>query len=861
MSDLNKPFSLAGPCKKSRRLKIALFVLLAILSIAVVVAPPSYADINFTWDRAVYWDTQYPSAWSGGGTAIRDALEYVGYEILDADQLKAWMDARIGDGRPSVVVFCRDIAPDTVVESMSFGCTLRRYLDAGGKIVWYADIPMYYQGHFDGTRTGWGPDGSINTLGFNAANAPWDREEEVILTPEGLNWGLTETWQSVRPTSPSGLRVLAKDNSGYAAAWVKHYVPGDSYRGFVRLFDRGGAPNFNDIQRVAEYPHRPEPTVFDNQAESEDDIIGTFFYPWYRNPDTSGFWFHWEGDGCIPPVTWPANYLPNYPDSSWNPSVQLYDNTDTKVLRWQDKAMARAGIDIAVASWWGIGGYEDAAFAEAIRTCKSVQWCIYYEMEAYGDPTPQRIYDDIKYVVDTYSPTRNYAKIDGKWLVMVYGAGGEEAASRWRDAKTMLAVDGYNLYLNGNVGEVSSKTAPNPWDSIHSYCPIVRQGFTDTLLPYADDSAWISPGFWAWVEDPRLERSLSEFKSAWNNIVANRESYRFILIETWNEWHEGTQIEPGQEIVRDPSGYYPAGYDYGYDFIDAIGPAAINKLHWRSTGHRPIPPVRLEAEEMIWEEGVLAESPSKCRISEEDIRIGSSIFVPNPSDVIFNVRVKSVLHKVGRREPVWPELVLYLDDAAVCQWEVQSSTYKDYSSVVSLNKGIHKVEVGFNETVFSDGDIVVDFVDVNQTFIEIPPVPPVIDREDFETGDFSIFDWKFSGHTSWTITSEEKNSGTYSAQAGSISDNKSSTLRVELDCISGDISFYFKVYSESDFDYLKFYINGVKQDEWSGEQGWTKVSFPVTAGVRTFEWTYSKDSSTSIGSDTAWIDDIVFPIN
>jgi len=272
----------------------------------------------------------------------------------------------------------------------------------------------------------------------------------------------------------------------------------------------------------------------------------------------------------------------------------------------------------------------------------------------------------------------------------------------------------------------------------------------------------------------------------------------------------------------------------------------------------------LEAEEMIWEEGALVESTSMCRIPEEDIRIGSSIFIPNSNDVIFTVRAKAVLHKVGRREPVWPELVLYLDDTPAAQRQIQSSTYQDYSDVVSLSKGIHKVEVGFNESVASDGDIVVDFVDVNQTSIEIPPappVPPVIDREDFETGDFSIFDWTFSGYASWTVTSEEKNSGTYSAQAGSISDNKSSTLKVELDCISGDISFYCKVYSEPDFDYLKFYINGVKQDEWSGEQDWTKVSFPVTAGIRTFEWTYSKDSSTSMGSDTAWIDDIVFPIN
>ena len=849
MRSLSEAFGLSGPLYQSGKLTIPLPVLLAIGLMAVVIAAPSYAEPDLTWDRAAYWDVRYPTCFTHG-RSLRDSFEFDGYKILDADQLKTWMDARITDGAPSVVVFCQDIAPDTVVESASSACTLRRYLDAGGKIVWYADIPMFYQGHSDGTDTGWGHDGSIHILGFNAAGAPWDSEDEVAFTADGRNWGLTETWRSKRPTSRSGLRVLARDASGNAAAWVKHYVPDDTYRGFVRLFDRSGEPNFNDVRRAAEYPNVPEPFVFDNQAESEDDIIGVFYYPWYRNPAVSGYWKHWKSGSYSPPATWSAYYLPSYPDSTWNPSVQLYDCSDTELLRWQDRAMARAGIDIAIASWWGIGGYEDVAFAKAIRTCKSVQWCIYYEREAYGDPSPQKIYDDIKYVIDNYGPTRNYAKIDGKWLVLVYGSGGEEAADRWRNAKAMLASDGYDVYLNGDKA-----AAPDPWDSVHSYRPVVYQGLTDTL-PNVDDSAWIAPGFWKVPEErPRLEHSLSEFTSAWNNIVENRDSYRFILIETWNEWHEGTQIEPGQEIVPDPSGYYPAGYDYGYDFIDVIGPAAVNELHWRSTGHRPVPPVRLEAEEMIWddERKVLEESPTECRIIEPDIRIGSSIFVPNPSDVIFTVRAKAVLNSVERLLR-WPELVLYLDDTPAAQWQVESSTYEDYSDVVSLDKGIHKVEVGFDEPSGSYWDLVVDFVDVNAIFIENPPV------EGFETGDFSMFDWTFSDDASWNVTVEEKNSGTYSAQAGSIEDDETTTLIVTLDCISEDISFYCKVSSESRCDYLRFYIDEVKQDQWSGEQGWIQVSFPVTEGTRTFKWTYSKDGSDSEGSDTAWIDEVVFPV-
>jgi len=131
---------------------------------------------------------------------------------------------------------------------------------------------------------------------------------------------------------------------------------------------------------------------------------------------------------------------------------------------------------------------------------------------------------------------------------------------------------------------------------------------------------------------------------------------------------------------------------------------------------------------------------------------------------------------------------------------------------------------------------------------------------DFETGDFGRLTWEHSGDASWAISSAEKNSGNYSAQAGSIVDDQSTTLQVTLDCISGNIIFYRKVSSESNFDYLQFYIDGVRKRRWSGREDWTAVSFPVTAGTRTFEWTYSKDDSASGGHDTAWIDDIVFPI-
>jgi len=140
------------------------------------------------------------------------------------------------------------------------------------------------------------------------------------------------------------------------------------------------------------------------------------------------------------------------------------------------------------------------------------------------------------------------------------------------------------------------------------------------------------------------------------------------------------------------------------------------------------------------------------------------------------------------------------------------------------------------------------------------PFPSVLSGEDFESGDFSKFPWGHSGDASWTITSQQKYAGSYSARAGSIDNSESSVLQVTLDCVSGDITFYVKASCETYYDSLRFYIDGSEKGRWSGNQDWTMESFPVAAGTRTFKWVYLKDGSVSELSDTAWIDDIEFPI-
>ena len=132
--------------------------------------------------------------------------------------------------------------------------------------------------------------------------------------------------------------------------------------------------------------------------------------------------------------------------------------------------------------------------------------------------------------------------------------------------------------------------------------------------------------------------------------------------------------------------------------------------------------------------------------------------------------------------------------------------------------------------------------------------------EDFETGDFTKFDWEFAGNQNWTIVTTGAYEGIYSAKSGTISHNQNTEMKLTMDVASNDsIAFYRKVSSEATYDFLEFYIDNSMISEWSGNVDWSRVAFAVTAGEHTFRWRYFKDGSVSTGSDCGWVDFIELP--
>jgi len=130
--------------------------------------------------------------------------------------------------------------------------------------------------------------------------------------------------------------------------------------------------------------------------------------------------------------------------------------------------------------------------------------------------------------------------------------------------------------------------------------------------------------------------------------------------------------------------------------------------------------------------------------------------------------------------------------------------------------------------------------------------------EDFEKGKLGA-GWSSSGNSLWYVTSEERHAGKCSARAGSISDDETTSLTLRTNVTEGRISFWRKVSSQPMDDVYSFSIDGDVQEDLSGEQGWKEVSFPVSAGTHTFVWEYKKDSDSSLGADTVYLDDVSIP--
>jgi len=286
-----------------------------------------------------------------------------------------------------------------------------------------------------------------------------------------------------------------------------------------------------------------------------------FYYPWYGNPDVdggSGRWSHWSG------VDQDARQIAS---STHYPSLGPYDSHDPKLIAQHCAWAKQAGVDGFIVSWWGKGSFCDRAMERLLQGCQDgkLSATIYYETVPRPQ-TPQAAAQDVLYLLNRYGDHPAWLCVDGKPVVFVYGrAVGELGLRGWLNVISQVN----RQYARGAVflGDQFSRPAAAVFDGLHTYN--TAGALRDKALPEVEE--WAKATYPAWVQTADAFRRIStltvipgyddtkirkpglrvermdgaSYRRQWEEAI--RADPHWILITSWNEWHEGSEIEPSVE--------------------------------------------------------------------------------------------------------------------------------------------------------------------------------------------------------------------------------------------------------------------------------------------------------------------------
>ena len=124
-----------------------------------------------------------------------------------------------------------------------------------------------------------------------------------------------------------------------------------------------------------------------------------------------------------------------------------------------------------------------------------------------------------------------------------------------------------------------------------------------------------------------------------------------------------------------------------------------------------------------------------------------------------------------------------------------------------------------------------------------------------EAVDAPALTWSMDRLIPWNIDLETTHDGEDAARSGAIGDRASSNLST---VVTGPatLSFWWRVSSETNYDFLSVLVDGSPAGTISGEVDWARRELALTAGPHTVTWRYSKDDNTVGGKDAGWVDQV-----
>jgi len=328
--------------------------------------------------------------------------------------------------------------------------------------------------------------------------------------------------------------------------------------------------------RVAAAPPRvvaaPPPRVVAPPQDKLDTHIYAFYYAWYQNPKVDGLWAHWNHkhldhwDASVRARHTAFVHDPELRDvgASFYPTLGAYSSADDAIIEAHFLQLRQARIGVAVVSWYPPGKMDpngpevdglvakllDAALRHGLELC--------LHLEPWEGRTAKAQLGDVAYAVKTYGAHAAYHKVGKKCVFFAYDSY-QLDAREWRAARLATDDGAYLITLALEAKHVDQYVGgPGGFDGAYSY--FGATGFTQASTPsnwrgLVDKAAslgglfvpCVAPGYddvrvrpWNGA-NARGRASGAYYDRSWT--AALESGAQRVAVTSFNEWHEGTQIE------------------------------------------------------------------------------------------------------------------------------------------------------------------------------------------------------------------------------------------------------------------------------------------------------------------------------
>ena len=317
-----------------------------------------------------------------------------------------------------------------------------------------------------------------------------------------------------------------------------------THKGVADASDPANARTYS--LRTREITSRVAPQILQDPAETSlgGQKVLAFYYPWYGIPDgPSGRWVHW-------------NPYSSHRDSAHTPLAGYYDSQGPETVRRHIREAKEAGIDGFIASWWGKGTFEDRALQVLLEVASQEDFLvtIYYE----DADSPAQIVSDMNYITSRYGSNSSFLTVDGVPVIFFYVRVTEKfSLLEWETVFATLDSQRKGIFA---IADGLRNDFLSVFQGIHTYNPVslpldlvARQYKGGSLLARLQGAlfaATVVPGYDEAYKRPSnlfVDRAGGDtYHAFWN--IARASKPQWILITSFNEWHEGSEIEPSVEF-------------------------------------------------------------------------------------------------------------------------------------------------------------------------------------------------------------------------------------------------------------------------------------------------------------------------